>query len=42
MELREIRREDVDCICLVQERDQCWDLVHTVMNVWFHKRQAIS
>jgi len=31
--LREIRWEDVDWIPLAQDRDQCWAVVNTVMNL---------
>jgi hypothetical protein len=42
MGVREIRWEDVDWIHLAQDRDQWQDLLNTVMNLQFHKRQGIS
>jgi hypothetical protein len=32
LDIREIGRKGVDWMHLVQDRDQCWDLVNTVMN----------
>jgi hypothetical protein len=34
MDLREMGWEGVDCVHLAQDRDQWWDLVDTVMNLW--------
>jgi hypothetical protein len=33
MDRREIVWEDVDWICLIQDRDQLWAVVSTVMNL---------
>jgi hypothetical protein len=38
MNLPVVGCEDVDLIHLVQDRDQWWAVVNTVMNLGFHKR----
>jgi hypothetical protein len=42
MDFREIGREGVDRLHLVQDRDQWRALVNTIMNFGFHKRLGIS
>jgi hypothetical protein len=42
MDVQEGWQKDVDWMHPVQESDQLLDLVNTVMNLWFHKRQGIS
>jgi hypothetical protein len=42
MDLRETGWDDMDCIDLVQDRDQWRALVNTVMNLRFHKMLGSS
>jgi len=34
MDLKEIVREGVDWVHVAQDRDQWWDLVNTIINLW--------
>lgn len=42
MDLKEISWKDVEWIDVAQDKDMWWAVVNMVMNLSFHKMQAVS